>query len=157
MCSNKWGYVMHILDQVHTTNCGTGDQVSTVHPRVYSCWCVDLNITFTLTYLVLMLNFSWRYRCLHKDDQTWRKGWGFIDNCLTFLSGWYANGINQNQMFQNNLIQSNTKQIKTPNNPQMLGLKLLDEPSAQQTDPSVLELHLRWKLKYKDVLHWPNQ
>jgi len=26
---------------------------------------------------------------------------------------------------------------------EMLGLKLLDEPSAQQTDPSVLELHLR--------------
>ena len=100
---------------------------------------------------MLMLNFSWRYRCLHKDDQTWRKGWGFIDNCLTFLSGWYANGINQNQMFQNNLIQSNTKQIKTPNNPQMLGLKLLDEPSAQQTDPSVLELHLRWKFKNKGI------
>ena len=35
------------------------------------------------------------------------------------------------------------KQIEPPNNPQMLGLKLLDEPSAQQTDPSVLELHLR--------------
>ena len=73
------------------------------------------------------------------------------NNCLIFLSGWYANGINQNQMLQNNQIQSNKKQIETPNNPQMLGLKLLDEPSAQQTDPSVLELHLRWKFKNKVI------
>ena len=43
-------------------------------------------------------------------------------------------------IIQNQLLFTQIKKSQT----QMLGLKLLDEPSAQQTDPSVLELHLRW-------------
>ena len=42
-------------------------------------------------------------------------------------------------IIQNQLLFTQIKKSQT----QMLGLKLLDEPSAQQTDPSVLELHLR--------------
>ena len=164
MCSNKWGYVMHILDQVHTTNCGTGDQVSTVHPRIYSCGCVDLNIPYTLTYLVLMLNFSWRYRCLHQDDQTWRKGWGFIDNCLIFLTGWYMQLTECSRTTKFNQIKNRFKhqiflRCLVWNCLTNLQLSKLTQVSLNFISGKGLKIISGecLKIRWLDVLYWPNQ